>query len=191
MKPPIKSRYTLNELITSRWSPRAFDASAISDDEILTLLEAARWSASCFNDQPWRFIYANRADKSAFKVALDGLLDGNKVWAKQASAIIITLVKKNFKHNDKPNRHAQHDLGLAIGNLTVQATSMGWYVHQMAGINVAEIRETYNIPEEYDVMSAIAVGKKGNKEDLPEQLASKEYLPQQRIPLEDLIWKGN
>ena len=146
------------DLIKDRFSPYEFTDKKITENEILTLFEAAGKAASAFNEQPWRFIYALKQDEEAFKVIHECLVEGNQGWTKDVAALVITVVSKNYAKNGNENTVAKHDLGLAVGNLTVQASSMGIYLHQMAGIIPQNAIEKLNIPEGYEPVTAIALG---------------------------------
>lgn len=146
------------DLIKNRFSPYEFTDKAITEEELKTLFEAAGKAASAFNEQPWRFIYALKEDTENFERLYNCLLEGNQGWTKDVAALVFTVVSKNYTKNGSPNTVAKHDLGLAVGNLTVQALSMGIYLHQMAGINHQKAIETLNIPEGYEPVTAIAFG---------------------------------
>ena len=146
------------DLIKERFSPYEFTDKNISEQDLLTLFEAAGKAASAFNEQPWRFIYALRDDEENFKRIHECLVEGNQGWTKDVAALAITVVSKKFKLNGHDNRVAQHDLGLAVGNLTVQASSMGIHLHQMAGIIPEKAIELLDIPEGYEPVTAIAFG---------------------------------
>jgi len=154
------------------------------------LLEAARWAPSCFNEQPWRFVVATRDDPEAFERALGCLKESNQRWSKQASALLFTTTKKTFARNGKDNRHASHDLGLAVENLVLQALADGWHTHQMAGIDVAAVRETYAVPDDFDILTAIAIGKLADPDVLPDPLREREAKPRERKPLGDIAFTG-
>jgi nitroreductase len=131
------------------------------------LFEAAGKAASAFNEQPWRFIYALKQDEEAFNTIHECLADGNKGWTKDVAALVITVVSETFAKNGNKNTVRKHDLGLAVGNLTVQASSMGIHLHQMSGIIPQKAIELLNIPEGYEPVTAIALGycegERGNK----------------------------
>jgi nitroreductase len=145
-------------LIKERFSPYEFTSKQITENEILTLFEAAGKAASAFNEQPWRFIYALKQDEEAFKTIHECLVEGNQGWTKDVAALVITVVSKTFAKNGNNNIVRKHDLGLAVGNLTVQASSMGIHLHQMAGIIPQNAIEKLNIPEGYEPVTAIALG---------------------------------
>lgn len=148
----------IHELLQKRFSPRNFEDRTVSKETIRTLIEAARWAPSSWNEQPWRFIVANQDDPDEFDKLLECLVPGNREWAKTAPVLMLSAAKLTFTKNDKPNRHAYHDVGLAVSQLIVQATALGLYVHQMAGFDVDKARETYAIPEGFDPVAAIAIG---------------------------------
>jgi len=183
-----KTDYPVHELLANRWSPLSFADEPVTDAELHSLLEAARWSASSFNEQPWSFLVARKADAEAHARMVACLVDGNQVWAKGAPLLMISVAKVRFARNDKPNRHAWHDVGAAAASLALQATAMDLYVHQMAGIHVDRTREAYGVPEGYEPVAALAVGRLGSVEALPENLASRETAPRTRKPQSDFVF---
>jgi len=148
----------IHELLQKRFSPRAFEARPVSKETIRSLLEAARWAPSSYNEQPWRFIVATGEEPAEFARLLACLVPGNQAWAKDAPVLMLSVAKLRFARNDKPNRHAVHDVGLAVSQMIVQASALGLFVHQMAGFDVDEARSTYGIPEGFDPVAAIAIG---------------------------------
>ncbi|MBL1232589.1 MAG: nitroreductase family protein [Flavobacteriales bacterium] len=144
--------------ITKRFSPTTFTEQTLTEEQLTILFTAAGRAASSFNEQPWRFIYALKQDKKAFNNILNCLVEGNQEWAKNAAALIITVSKKNFTKNEKPNPHNRHDLGLAVGNLCAQATAMGLHLHQMGGFSAEKAINNLNIPEGFEPVTAIAIG---------------------------------
>ena len=146
------------DLIKDRFSPYEFSDKPIQQKDLNTLFDAAGKAASAFNEQPWRFIYALKQDEEAFKTIHECLVEGNQGWTKDVAALVITVVSKTFAKNGNNNIVRKHDLGLAVGNLTVQASSMGIHLHQMAGIIPQNAIEKLNIPEGYEPVTAIALG---------------------------------
>ena len=146
------------DLLKKRFSPYSFTDKQLSEKDLLTLFEAAGKAASAFNEQPWRFVYALNQDKEKFKNIHDCLVEGNQDWTANVAALVITVVSKNFAKNGSKNKVRKHDLGLAVGNLTVQAQSMGIHLHQMAGIIPQNAIDKLNIPEGYEPVTAIAIG---------------------------------
>jgi nitroreductase len=183
-----KSEHSVGPLFINRWSPRAMSGEEVAPDELMSLFEAARWAPSSFNNQPWRFLFARRGTEHW--EAFAGLLtDSNKVWARQAAALIVVLSKTTFDHNGKPARTHSFDAGAAWENLALQGTAMGFVVHGMQGFSYRRAREELQVPEEYEVEAMIAVGRPGEKEDLPEELRQREY-PSPRKKLEEIVFEG-
>tara|TARA_B100000809_G_scaffold136156_1_gene133718 strand:+ start:11214 stop:11738 length:525 start_codon:yes stop_codon:yes gene_type:complete len=146
------------DVIKDRFSPYEYTDKAISKEDLNTLFEAAGKAASAFNEQPWRFIYALRDDEDAFMAIHECLVDGNKGWTANLPVLMISVVRENFEKNGNPNGTAEHDLGLAVGNLSVQAQAMGINLHQMGGIIPQNAIDKLNIPEGYKPLTAIALG---------------------------------
>ncbi|MBP89618.1 MAG: nitroreductase [Planctomycetaceae bacterium] len=177
-----QANHPILDLLADRWSPYAFDPQTVEEEKLLSCLEAARWAASSYNEQPWSFVVAKREDETEFPRLLDCLLEANQAWAKNAGVLMITVTSKQFSRDGKPNLMAEHDIGLAIGNLTAQATSFGLFVHQMAGINRSKARQTYNIPESHEPLTAIGLGYAAN--------AQRDQAPRSRRPLSEFVFKG-
>lgn len=180
------------EPIAARWSPYAFDPTRpVEADKLRSFLEAARWAASSYNEQPWSFLLARREDQAAFDTMLGCLLEANQAWAKHASILMLTVVCRTFKLNGKPNRVAEHDIGLAAGNLVIQATALGVDAHQMAGINQAAARQAYGIPEGYDPYTAIALGYAAKSDTIDDgKLRERELAPRTRKKLNEFVFTG-
>ena len=179
---------TLNPLLRNRWSPRALADRDISPDDLRTLLDAARWAASCNNEQPWRFIVARRNQKEQFASILGCLVEANQAWAQRASALMLTLTSTKFARNGSLNNWAHHDVGLALGNLMIQAVSMGLVSHGMAGFDAVKARETFGIPEDIVPVAAVAIGYLGDPNVLSEKHRAAELGPRSRKPLADLLF---
>ncbi len=190
MQKPAETAYLVHDLIRDRWSPRAYSAESVEPEKLGSLLEAARWAASCFNEQPWRFLVATKDQPEEYERLLNCLVEGNISWAKAAPVLMISVAKKTFTRNGRDNRHGVHDVGLAVGNLSAQATAMGLAVHQMAGFLVDKTREEYGIPDDFEPVAAIAIGYPGKAEDLPEALQEKENAPRSRKPLAEIAFTG-
>ncbi|MDJ0732387.1 MAG: nitroreductase family protein [Crocosphaera sp.] len=190
MEKPANNQYPIHELIKQRWSPLAFNTRPIEPEKIASLLEAARWAASCFNEQPWSFIVATQDNIEEYEKLLSCLVEANQKWAKDAPLLMLSVAKLSFERNNKPNRHALHDVGLAVGNLTLQAQSFGLFVHQMGGFYGDKARTLYNIPQDYEPVAAIAVGYPGNVNQLEEDLQQRELSPRSRKPFTDFVFQG-
>lgn len=146
------------DLIKERFSPYEFTDQPIEEADLRTLLSAAGKAASAFNEQPWRFVYALQQDQEEFKALHECLVEGNKSWTEKVPALLITVISETYAKNGNKNTVALHDLGLAVGNLTVQASAMGIHLHQMAGIIPQNAIEKLKIPEGYRPVTAIALG---------------------------------
>ena len=180
----------IHDLIAERWSPRAFADRPVEAGKLRQILEAARWAASCFNEQPWSFIMATQDDSETHQKLLECLTEGNRAWAKSAPVLMLSIAKTFFERNHKPNRHGTHDVGLAMGNLSLQATELGLHVHQMAGFDADRARELFKIPAGYDPVAAVAIGYFGDHKDLPESLQERELAPRERKALSDFVFAG-
>jgi nitroreductase len=152
------STASLHELIRNRWSPRDYSDRPIEPEKLRTLFEAARWAASCFNEQPWRFVVATKADPQAFSRILGLLSERNQQWAKTAWAIGFSAGKKTFSHNGAPHRFGLHDTGAASENLALQATALGLRAHLMGGFDAQRARQEFHVPDDFDIGAAFTVG---------------------------------
>ena len=176
-------------LLRERWSPRAFSARSLDLDQVKALFEAARWAPSSGNEQPWRFIVARKEDRESFEKIVSVLVEGNQLWAKHAP-LLLAVATTVFRDGQTVNRHAAHDTGLALGNLVVQASALGLYVHMMASLIPEKAREVFHIPVEYDPFTAAAVGYLGDPASLPDRLRARELAPRTRKPLEEIVFTG-
>jgi nitroreductase len=183
-----KAEYAIDGLFLNRWSPRAMSGELLTDDELMPLFEAARWAPSSYNAQQRRFLYAKR-DTDNWDVFYDLLVEGNKTWAKNAAVLVVVISRKNFEHNEKPSRTNVYDTGAAWENLALEGTIRGLVVHGMQGFDYDRARTVLNVPDNYEVCAMIAIGKKGNKEDLPEGLQKIEQ-PNGRRPLKEIAIEG-
>lgn len=192
MQKPAITQEPIHEIIANRWSPRAYDSTkAVTQAQIVSLLEAARWAPSCFGDEPWRFIvWDKNQDAVAWQKALDCIVPGNQTWAQDAPVYILVCAGSLFGHNQKPNRFAQYDTGAATENLCLQATSMGLIVHQMGGYEIEKARESFAIPEQYQPMAMLAVGYMADVNSLPEDIKEREMAARKRKPLGELFFSS-
>ncbi|TLY33034.1 MAG: nitroreductase [Nitrospirae bacterium] len=191
MEKPAETQYPIHDLLRRRWSPRAFSDRRVDPAIMRSLLEAARWAPSSYNEQPWSFIVATKDDTAEFSRLLSCLVEGNIQWAQHAPVLMVSVARLSFEDDGKPNRHAFHDVGLAVANLIVQATALGLVVHQMAGILPDKIRELYGIPEGYEAVAGIALGYPGDPQSLPEGLRKRELAPRERKPLTEFVFSGS
>jgi nitroreductase len=180
----------IHPLIAHRWSPLAFDSKLVEPKKLAQLFEAARWSASCFNDQPWVFIVATKDDTVNYQKMLDCLVPANVVWAQVAPVLGLVVAQKNFKLNGKPNAWGEYDSGQAAATLVLQATALDLVAHQMGGFNADKAISTFNIPETARPVAAIAIGYAGETSNLPTDLQERENAPRDRYPLSSFVFTG-
>ena len=182
--------YPVDDLVRRRFSPRAFSDRPVPLQALRSLLEAARWAPSSFNEQPWSFIVATHTEPVEFAKLLTCLVEKNQQWAKHAPVLMLSVGAKNFAGSGKPNRHATHDVGAAAAWLTVQATALGLFVHQMAGIDPEKARQTYDVPNTHEVLSGIAISYRGEANMLPEEFRKKETVRSTRKPQSEFVFHG-
>ena len=185
-KPAVTSA-PVHDLIRDRWSPRAFASKPVSREAIASILEAGRWAASTNNSQPWRWVVASSDQPDAHAAALDCFAPGNQRWAKAAPVYVFALARKTFEANGNPNGHAWHDTGAAGAQMVLQAGALGLVVHTAGGIDRDKIRQTYSVPDGYDICCAFAIGYQGDADQLIEELAERERAPRVRKPLDELV----
>ena len=190
MQKPAITQVPINETIANRWSGRAYDASKqISHEQIITLLEAARWAPSCYGDQPWRFIvWDKNTDTQAWLRAFDCLVPGNQSWMKDAPVLMLVCADSLFGHNQQPNRWAQYDTGAAAENLCLQASSMGLMAHQMGGFNAELAREKFGIPTQYTPMAMLCVGYPADIATVTGEALTREMTERKRKALGELFF---
>jgi nitroreductase len=182
--------HPVHELIAARWSPYAFADRPVAKEDLLALFEAARWAPSSYNEQPWSYLVATKDDPEAFATMLSCLVEGNQVWAKAAPVLALGCTSLNFARNGQPNAAAVHDLGLASGNLVLEATARGLVVHQMIGIVPARAREVYQVPEGVQPLTGLAIGYPGDQAALPENLRARDAARRPRKPLAAFVFDG-
>jgi nitroreductase len=185
-----ESQFPIEAMFLDRWSPRAFTGETISEEQILTILDAAHWAPSSANQQPWRFIYALKGSEH-FETALGLLAEANQEWAKNASALLFVVSRGfsgDFSEGKKSYTHS-FDVGAAWGHFAMQARFSGFYAHGMGGIKHDEIMTTFAIPEGYRVEAGIALGRLADKSVLSERNQAREF-PSQRKPLAEVAFNG-
>ncbi len=180
----------IHPLIAQRWSPRAFDSKLVEPEKLAQLFEAAKWSASCSNDQPWIFIVATKDDTVNYQKMLDCLAPANAVWAQVAPVLALVVAQKNFKSSGKPNAWGEYDAGQSVATLLLQATALDLGAHQMAGFDADKAIAAFNIPETARPMAAIAIGYAGETSNLPTDLQERENAPRDRYPLSSFVFTG-
>ncbi len=188
MNNPRKPNYKISEAILKRWSPRSFTGEKISGEELMSLFEAARWAPSSFNGQLWRFIYSHR-ETEHWDLLFNTLVSFNQSWAKDASALALIISRKHFEMSENPAPTHLFDAGAAWENLALEAVSRNLATHAMEGFDHEKARKDLEIPEEYDVIAVIAIGKQGPKEKLDKEIQKREF-PSDRRPLSEIVMEG-
>ena len=183
-----KPEYDVNPVFLNRWSPRAMSGEGISEEELLSLFEAARWAPSANNNQPWRFVYARR-DTPHWQPFLDLLVDLNRAWAFRAAALVVVVSKTTFDHSGKFSRTHSYDAGAAWENLALQGSLKGLVVHGMQGFDYERARELLRVPDGYQVEAMAAIGRPGTLESLPEKYREREF-PSDRKKLSEIVMEG-
>ncbi|MBF9237164.1 nitroreductase family protein [Hymenobacter sp. BT683] len=178
-------------VLTQRRSLRAYTSQPVSADVLKQLFVAASSAASCFGEQPWRYLVGTReSSPEAYDKILTSMGEFNQVWAKAAPALAVSIAKLHFSHDDNPNAWAKHDVGQATATLAIQATELGLQIHQMAGFSVDKIRTAFNIPAGYEPVAVFTIGYPGDPANLPEGLRDKETAPRVRKPLAEFMFEG-
>lgn len=178
----------IEPIFLERWSPRAMSGQALTEGELLTVLEAARWAPSTYNEQEWRFVYAKR-DTAAFDTFFSLLAEANQTWCHRAAVLMVVLSHEVFEKNGKPNPVHTLDAGLAVQNLLLQTAALGLVGHGMAGFNQDEARSKLSIPDDYSVECMIALGRPGSVDELPAELREREQ-PSDRKPVSAFAFEG-
>jgi nitroreductase len=182
--------YPVHPLIVGRRSILAFASASVEPETLASLMEAARWTPSSMNEQPWSFIVATKTNRSDFDRLLGCLVEFNVQWAQHAPVLLLSVAKLTFESTGELNRHAFHDVGQAIANLTFQATMSGLVVHQIAGFDVEKARHEFSIPQDFEPVAAAAIGYPGNSAELPEKLRKRDTSPRKRKPLTNFVFEG-
>jgi nitroreductase len=178
--------FALIDVLEQRWSPRAFARDEVLDQTMLgPAFEAARWSPSSGNSQPWLFVVGFRGD-TTFSTILETLASGNQVWAEHA-AVLVANIASVVDAEGNPQSHAVYDLGQAVAHFTVQATAEGLMVHQMGGFDAQTLGRELGIESTQRVVTVLAVGSMGDPTDLPEKLQEREAKPRERKPLSEIV----
>jgi nitroreductase len=180
--------HAINPIFIKRWSPRALSGESITDTELMSLFEAARWAPSSYNAQSWRFIYAKR-DTKQWDILFNLMAQANQAWAKNAAVLIVVASRNNFEFNEKPSRTHTFDTGAAWQNLALQASDMGLVAHGMEGFDYEKARTALHIPDDYTVEAMIAIGRLGRKEDLSPEMQKAEE-PSDRKKVEEFAFEG-
>ena len=183
----VKTPHQINEMSLYRWSPRSFDKNPVGKEQAMAIFESARWSASAFNEQPWRFIIGFNGDETFAKI-MDALVEFNQSWAKNASALVLNIAKVNFTHNNTPNATAVYDLGQAVGSYCLEAVNQGLVSHQMSGFDIDKANQVFQLGDDYISVSVTAIGHLAKPDDLPEDLFKIELQNRMRKPIEKIVF---
>ncbi len=182
--------YAIHELIAKRYSPYVFEPREVEKEKLWSCFEAARWSPSSYNEQPWSFILAAREDTEGFGTLLSCLVEGNRDWAQNAGVLVLTVVSTRFQRNGQINQMALHDMGLAVAALTFQATSLGLHVHQMEGILRSKCRHEFRIPASHEPVTAFALGYAGHPiAGVNEKFRQRDQSVRERRPISEFVFQ--
>ena len=187
------TNHPISDLLKGRWSPYSFDPSrTVASADLQAVFEAARWTMSAFNAQPWRYIVGVRATNEAlWEQVLNVLVEGNQGWAQHAPVLALGLAVTHFEHNGKENGTAVHDLGAASANLTTEATARGLSVHQMSGIQPQIAIDTFALPADISPITGMAIGYPGSNPALDENIAQRDARPRERKAVSELVLVGS
>jgi len=179
--------FPVHDFIAERWSPRAFSDKPVAPDVLQSLFEAGRWAPSSSNEQPWAYIVATKDDPENFAKLVSVLVPFNVTWARHAPVLALAVAELSFAKNGTPNRNAQYDVGAASAWLTVEATTRGLFVHQMAGYDHDKAREVFGIPAGWEPIAAMAIGYPDDPDSLPQPLRDREVAPRTRKPISAFV----
>ncbi|MGC1389922.1 MAG: nitroreductase family protein [Bacteroidales bacterium] len=179
------------EIIQERWSPYAFSSAPVEEFKLKAMFEAAGYAPSCNNEQPWQFVYSTQEEKKVFDDFVGFLSDGNKIWAKNAFALVISMARTKFSHNGKHNRFAFHDTGMAVNNLLLQALTLDIYVHQMGGYSIEKVKEYFQLGDGIEPVAMMAVGYLGDGSSLTPELLKRDEVRRSRKPVSDFVFKNS
>jgi nitroreductase len=179
------------EIIRERWSPYSFSSAPVEEYKLKAMMEAAGYAPSNNNEQPWIFVYSTQQDREVFDDYLGFLVDSNKLWAKHAYALIISMARTKFSSNDKPNRYAFHDTGMAVANLLLQALAMDVYVHQMGGFSVKKVKEYFKLNDDIEPVAMMAVGYMGDSVSLSHELLKRDEKRRPRKSVNEFAFKNS
>lgn len=169
------------DAVAARWSPYAYDPRPLAAADLRSIFEAARWSASSYNEQPWRFLVVAREDAAAFAAALDTLVEFNRNWARDAPVLVFAVAASSYEHNGKPNTKAEYDLGQAVAQLSLEAASRGIQSHQIGGLDPERARELLDVPADHEVVCAFTLG-------YPAEAKAGGAESRERRPLDTLVF---
>jgi len=179
------------EIIQERWSPYSFSPAPVEEFKLKAMFEAAGYAPSCNNEQPWIFVHTTREDSRVFADYISFMNESNRVWAKEAYAIVISMARTRFSRSGKFNRYAFHDTGMAVANLLLQALAMDVYVHQMGGFSVEMVKEYFGLDENIEPVAVMAVGYIGDGYSLPPELLKRDETRRPRKSVNEYSFKNS
>jgi nitroreductase len=184
----LNTQAPIHELLANRRSPRAFSQRHVESHKLVSLFEAARWSPSSANEQPWRFIVATKDDSRVFSSLVDSLMEGNRRWAERAPMLVLAVAQSTYTKTGHPYRHSWYDLGQSVALLSVEATALGLAVHQMGGFDADKARQLLSIPDGFEPVIVFAIGYPDEPTTLPDDLRKREQAPRSRKLLHDFVY---
>ena len=190
MNKPAPTSLKLLKEIKNRWSPRAFSDRSVEPEKLERIFEAARWSASCFNEQPWRFLIGIKDQDDAWEKIFGVLAEGNQVWCQSVPVLVMLITKKSFSHNNRPNKWANYDLGQTAAYISTQAMTEGLFVHQMAGFDLDLAQKSFSIPDDFEIKTIMTIGYYGDAVVLPENIQKSESGKRSRKPLDTIVFSS-
>lgn len=184
------SQQKILSLISDRYSPMAFSEKVPSNKDMESIFSAAIHAPSAFNEQPWRFVYASKEDIGSYNDFFNCLVDANKIWAVNAPVLALSIAKKTLSLNGKANPYAMYDAGMAVGNILVQAMSLGIFIHQMGGYDKEMARTNLGIPDDFEPIAMMALGYQGDPSKLPAELQQRATKRSSRKNIEEVVYYG-
>jgi len=178
------------EIIKDRWSPYSFSPTAIEEFRLKAMFEAAGHAPSSRNEQPWIFVFTTREDEAEFEEYLGFLDDSNKVWAKNAYALVVIMARTRYTHNGKPNRFAIYDTGMAVASLLLQAAAFDIYAHQMGAFSSEKVVDHFGLKEDLVPISVMALGYPGDGSSLPKEVAVKDDVRRPRKQVFEIAFRN-
>ena len=185
-----KTTYPINSLVEKRWSNRAFSPQIVETEKLNSILEAATWAPSAFNEQPWRFIVGQKGSETYSKI-LNTLVEWNQKWASNANVLILNIAKKNFSKNDTFNPTFEYDLGQAVAFMALETVNQGLFSHQMTGFDQIKAVADFGLDDGFKVVSVIAIGYYGDAKELPSDMLESENAVRERKDFKSLVLNGD
>lgn len=178
-------------VLAQRRSPRSYSDKAVAAEVVEQIFAAASSAASCYGEQPWRYLMGSQASSpEAYEKILGGLMEFNQAWAKKAPVLAVGVAKLNFSHDGNANGWAKYDVGQATATLAIEATELGLQIHQMAGFSPDALRAAFSIPEGFEPVVVFTLGYPGPASNLPEPVREREEAPRTRKPLAEFLFEG-